>query len=686
MKTINSLRSKLLAFTLALMASVSSFAKDGYPDFQVDELYYNFLEGDSVQVTFLMPPTIPTEVAADASNRKNVSGAGYSHLTEIVIPSTVIYEDKTYHVTRIGHGAFMYCPNLMHIDLPTSIKSIGIAAFRNCRTLASITLNEGLESIEHHAFYDCVRLKEVTLPSTLKTMGQSIFYFSADLEKVTCRAIVPPTVEKDVLTDTDNYNASIIPNATLYVPAESLEAYKTAAAWKEFGRILPIETTLKEQFPFLAGLQRTDVELSTIEGYVDPYHLSFKEYTPTLVNGKLYLCDGRNYFREENNQVLLYAPYLGLEEDLVLYDWTLEVGDTLPFKPKRYTDEQLGMLFRVTDVSTIQLLDGKEYKKWTFSGGYEFVEGIGAINKGFGHFYCLRHTTHTGMSAGERLVCASRNGQLLIDNTEKWGVECQCEIETSYKSQWCDTWNVFVENGSVYPPHEETYRYQLAKDTVIGDYTYTAIVSKAINDALDAPHYVAAVRFTDDRKVYIYYDNAEYLLYDFNVQQGDELEVFAGINNYTSEIKTYKCTVTGVEQYACVGCPATITLEVHNHPDDFREFYRQTQWIEGVGDINGFLNGINHYVEMDGGGSEYLLCAYKGDELKYTGDLYEEYGCGDNAEQNPEDLFPTLWGLQRTGCTKTIGEDEYGTVWGSRSYLMKEIETATIDGKQYLLF
>ena len=265
-------------------------------------------------------------------------------------------------------------------------------------------------------------------------------------------------------------------------------------------------------------------------------------------------------------------------------------------------------------------------------------------------------------------------------------ISVQTFAQDKWADIWCDTWNIFVENGSVYPPHEETYRYQLAQDIVIGDYTYTAVVSKAINDVLDAPHYVAAVRFTDDRKVYIYYDNAEYLLYDFNVQEGDELEVFAGINNYTSDIKTYKCTVTSIEQYACVGCPATITLEVHNHPDDFREFYRQTQWIEGVGDINGFLNGINHYVEMDGGGSEYLLCAYKGDELKYTGPLYEKYGCGDDAEQSPEDLFPTLWGLQRTGCTKTIGEDEYGTVWGSRSYLMQEIETATIDGKQYLLF
>ena len=238
-------------------------------------------------------------------------------------------------------------------------------------------------------------------------------------------------------------------------------------------------------------------------------------------------------------------------------------------------------------------------------------------------------------------VYVPENTVTIYQNAPYWMTFDIQPIQPSYKSQWCDTWNVFVENGSVYPPHEETYRYQLAQDTVIGDYTYTAVVSKAINDAFDAPRYVAAVRFTDDRKVYIYYDNAEYLLYDFDVQEGEELEVFAGINNYTSEIKTYKCTVTGVEQYACVGCPATITLQVHNHPNDFREFYRETQWIEGVGDINGFLNGINHYVEMDGGGSEYLLCAYKGDELKHTGPLYEEYGCEYNAGPFNEKLLGT---------------------------------------------
>ena len=247
-------------------------------------------------------------------------------------------------------------------------------------------------------------------------------------------------------------------------------------------------------------------------------------------------------------------------------------------------------------------------------------------------------------------------------NADQWkdfGQILPIEPTTDYKSQWCNEWNVMFSNGSVYPPSNMPYRYQLAKDTVIGERTYTAVVQKEINDALDAPRYVAAVRFTDDRKVYIYYDNAEYLLYDFNVQEGDELEVFAGINNYRFGIKTYKCIVTGVEQYACIGCPATITLHVPNHPDDFTEIYRRTQWQEGVGDVySGFLNGVNGYVPVDGGGSVHLLCAYQGDELKYTGPLYEEYGCGDNAEQSPEDLFPTLWGLQRTVCNEYCGDTE----------------------------
>ena len=458
-------------------------------------------------------------------------------------------------------------------------------------------------------------------------------------------------------------------------------------------------TISKELFPTLAGLQRTSCtktigedEYGTVWG---SRSYLMQEIETATIDGKQYLLFGidNNYdilylklwLREENNKILLYST--AQKKDLVLYDFTLNVGDSLP---RLYVDYDLSSVVDydnnewglsplvVIEVSTITLLDGKEYKKWTFDNGMQYVEGIGSFGTCYAYndFYQLIvNAPQTSDVYSQQIVCVSKNGQLLykMDDAEmeRLNTECLCDgYQSSYKDQWCDTWNVFVKNGSVYPPHEETYRYQLAQDTVIGEHTYTAVVSKAINDALDAPHYVAAVRFTDDRKVYIYYDNAEYLLYDFNVQEGDELEVFAGINNYTSDIKTYKCTVTSIEQYACVGCPAAITLEVHNHPNDFREFYRQTQWIEGVGDINGFLNGLNGYINIPGNAAEYLLCAYKGDELKYTGPLYEKYGCeyneGDtiNAVENVSPSIPSAQKIIKDGQVLILRNGKTYTMQG----------------------
>ena len=468
-------------------------------------------------------------------------------------------------------------------------------------------------------------------------------------------------------------------------------------------------TISKELFPTLAGLQRTSCTKTIGENEYDEIVWGSRSYLmqgiqTTTIDGKQYMVFGDDQYnrfalREENNKILVYSSIL--KKDLVLYDFTLEVGDSLPalyfvwrahnaFERWLYNGDILDYnegnggtilpadTFVVTDISTITLLDGKEYKKWTFNNGMQYVEGIGSFGISYAwndFFQLIAHVPQYSDVHSQHLVCVSKNGQLLykMDDAEmeRLNTECLCDsYQSSYKSQWCDTWNVFVENGSVYPPHEETYRYQLAEDIVIGEHTYTAVVSKAINDALDAPHYVAAVRFTDDRKVYIYYDNAEYLLYDFNVQEGDELEVFAGINNYTSDIKTYKCTVTSIEQYACVGCPAAITLEVHNHPNDFREFYRQTQWIEGVGDINGFLNGLNGYINIPGNAAEYLLCAYKGDELKYTGPLYEKYGCeyneGDtiNAVENVSPSIPSAQKIIKDGQVLILRNGKTYTMQG----------------------
>ena len=217
----------------------------------------------------------------------------------------------------------------------------------------------------------------------------------------------------------------------------------------------------KELFPTLAGLQRT-----ICNEYCTSSKASLETFDEILFeNDKPYIyCHSAFLLREENNQILIYCH--SLDKDLVLYDFTLEVGDSLP---RLYLDESAekdlywinynimnvvdyykdfdGNILPVdtlivTDVSMTTLLDGKEYKKWTFSNGMEYVEGIGSFgnNNWSGDFFQLIGKMAIPVSLhGTHIVCASRNEQLLyqMDNAEmeRLGTKCLCDgIETDLEA------------------------------------------------------------------------------------------------------------------------------------------------------------------------------------------------------------------------------------------------------------
>lgn len=80
-----------------------------------------------------------------------------------------------------------------------------------------------------------------------------------------------------------------------------------------------------ELFPSLAGLQRTSCSEYTDCQENETYLMQADEIKE--INGKQYLKYGGVFLREEDSKVLIYSfPY---EKDFVLYDWTLEIGDTL---------------------------------------------------------------------------------------------------------------------------------------------------------------------------------------------------------------------------------------------------------------------------------------------------------------------------------------------------------------------
>ena len=57
----------------------------------------------------------------------------YTNTLEIAeIPSSVVYENKTYTVTKISRGAFTSCSKLTKIEIPSTVRTIESEAFADC--------------------------------------------------------------------------------------------------------------------------------------------------------------------------------------------------------------------------------------------------------------------------------------------------------------------------------------------------------------------------------------------------------------------------------------------------------------------------------------------------------------------------------------------------------------------------
>ncbi len=137
-------------------------------------------------------------------------------------------------VTSIGTGTFNSCFSLITIDIPSNVESIGTQAFFLCGSLTSINIPNSVTSIGDNAFAFCEKLTSVDIPNSVTSIGEYAFAGCEGLAKVICEATTPPSC------DINTYNGVNLSQATLYVPATSIETYRTTYPWSEFGKIQPI--------------------------------------------------------------------------------------------------------------------------------------------------------------------------------------------------------------------------------------------------------------------------------------------------------------------------------------------------------------------------------------------------------------------------------------------------------------
>ena len=125
---------------------------------------------------------------------------------------------------KVSKYAFNGCANLIRIIIPQNVNIIEEYAFASCTNLARITLNTDLTTIGLYAFGNCNSLKTITIPSSVTIIQGSAFNNCSILSTVYCAPTTPPTVGSWAFETT----------CKIYVPRQSINAYKSANNWSEY--------------------------------------------------------------------------------------------------------------------------------------------------------------------------------------------------------------------------------------------------------------------------------------------------------------------------------------------------------------------------------------------------------------------------------------------------------------------
>jgi hypothetical protein len=151
---------------------------------------------------------------------------GCSSLTSVTLPNSI---------TIINEGTFCGCTSLSSITIPNGVTTIygedaptpnyyHSGAFEGCSSLTSITIPDSVTLIDSRCFAYCSRLTTLTIGSGITTINRLAFLNCTSLTSVTVNATIPPTLGTYAFYGDSNF--------TIYVPSQSLEAYKSA--WSDY--------------------------------------------------------------------------------------------------------------------------------------------------------------------------------------------------------------------------------------------------------------------------------------------------------------------------------------------------------------------------------------------------------------------------------------------------------------------
>lgn len=144
---------------------------------------------------------------------------------------TITFNGK---ITVLGDRAFYLCEGMTSVEVPNTVTQIKESAFEKCTDLKSVNIPERVTDIYDDAFLGCSSLESVNLGVGVRWLGESAFENCTGLKSVTSQSETPPSCSDYVFSGVDK-------SIPVYVPAESVEAYKEADEWSDFKNFRAIE-------------------------------------------------------------------------------------------------------------------------------------------------------------------------------------------------------------------------------------------------------------------------------------------------------------------------------------------------------------------------------------------------------------------------------------------------------------
>ena len=112
------------------------------------------------------------------------------------------------------------------IELDTSLENMEVSnTYSNGQGV--LVFEDIVTEIESYTFYYCENLTSLKIPDSVTKIGDFAFSGCSSLTSVYCKAITPPTGGYNMFHN----NAS---GRKIYVPTNSVNAYKSASDWSDY--------------------------------------------------------------------------------------------------------------------------------------------------------------------------------------------------------------------------------------------------------------------------------------------------------------------------------------------------------------------------------------------------------------------------------------------------------------------